>query len=155
MSSLRPYLPFSPSSALLLLLYLLISAPGTGIWKSFGFFLKSLIHTRHILLDADRCTMAWWYCSKMTTMMLWSPEPQKLRRHKEWMPVLCGFLLLGDDDGSQKVYRHPSTSSSPHPLLCVWPICVCVLCTKQCVFKWVRPTKWKKKKVRVWKRLKN
>lgn len=33
------------------LLYLLISAPGTGIWKSFCFFLKGFIHTRHILLD--------------------------------------------------------------------------------------------------------
>lgn len=95
-SSFCPYLPLSPSWAplLTLFLYLLICAPGTGIWKSFGFFLKGLIHTRHILLDADRCTMAWWRSSKMTTIMLWSRlirRRNKLNASPVWVSVARGW----------------------------------------------------------------
>lgn len=69
------------------------------------------------------------------TALISAPKLQKVRRNKQWMPVLCEHLLFRDDDDKKKAYRHSSTSSFPRSLLCglmcVWPICECV---RVCVF---------------------
>lgn len=143
-------------------LYLLISAPGTGIWKSFGFFLKGLIHTRHILLDTDRCTMAWCCCSKMTTIMLWS----WLLSYKNYGEInsgcqsCVGFCCSGMMMANKKSIVIPPP---PHLLIlyCVTycmpdlsvRVCVCIALNNVCVWEW---DWWREtERERLWKRLVN
>lgn len=133
------FTPFSLlSSSPHFLLCLLISAPGTGIWKPFGFLLKVHIHMHHILLDADRCTMAWWRFSKMTTIKLWSRlirRGNKVNASPGWVSVAQGWWCLIKGLSSS---IHLLISSSPIVwlIVCLTYLCVSIVCvhyTKLCV----------------------
>lgn len=127
-----PFLPpqlYSSSPSLFLFWFPL---QGLAFESHLASFLKGLIHTRHILLGADRCTMARWRHNKMTTIMLWSwliSYKKKPRRNKTECQSCVGFCC-SEMMMANRSLSSSSTSSSPHPLLCdllcVWPIRVWV-----------------------------
>lgn len=162
MSSLRPYLPLSPSSAIYSsspsLFLFWFPLQGLAFESHLASFLKGLIHTRHILLGADRCTMARWRHNKMTTIMLWSrliSYKKKPRRNKTECQSCVGFCC-SEMMMANRSLSSSSTSSSPHPLLCdllcVWPIRVWVS-VRQIMCVWESEKNWKKE--RLWRRLVN
>lgn len=153
-----PFLPpqlYSSSPSLFLFWFPL---QGLAFESHLASFLKGLIHTRHILLGADRCTMAWWRHNKMTTIMLWSrliSYKKKPRRNKTECQSCVGFCC-SEMMMANRSLSSSSTSSSPHPLLCdllcVWPIRVWVS-VRQIMCVWESEKNWKKE--RLWRRLVN
>ncbi len=110
----------------------LISAPGTGIWKSFGIFSKgSYSHTPHLI----RCRqmhngMVTLKQNDNNNALISSPRLQKLRRNKlnvspVWVSVTQGWWWLTKSISSS---LHLLISSSPivSTFVCQTNLCVCV-----------------------------
>lgn len=129
-----PFLPpqlYSSSPSLFLFWFPL---QGLAFESHLASFLKGLIHTRHILLGADRCTMARWRHNKMTTIMLWSrliSYKKKPRRNKTECQSCVGFCCSGRWWWLTEVYRHPPP---PHLLI---PYCVTYCVSDLSVCGWV------------------